>query len=536
MTGSLGLVVSAVLACAPQVVLVDSDSAASSTGFTATSTTTTASGTTGEVTTTGDGTPTTGDGATAPTSTMGALVCEPPVGEPGALASLLQATGAGKQTLQAVRVDGAGNTYVAGDFTSELNFAGATTTLAGDLAAPFVAKFDCAGELSWLSVGEPEAGATGNARALAVTDEVVFVGGSVTGTLGFPSGTIAGGPGGAFVARFEAASGALVAGHVLAEGATAVHALALTDSSIHAAGSCIDPDAPETFGILHAELDLELEAAAPRCLYSPAVPPPAMGQARVTTSARAVAVAEDGDVILAGQITGPLDNGAAPVVSGDADGFVARLQSPLAAGPALFDDGWITTLGDTERRDRVNGMALADNGDVIVVGLGHGKFFPQDPPGCEDTSGDLYTAFVTRLAAADGSCVAHEMLESNAMQSTEAHAVAVRGQNVYVLGQFGRSLGVAGESIAEEADAPFGIRMFLLGLDEDLRLETHFYSEQTAQDVCSGNEEARALGYDLAAGEDVVMAVADACGDGVQLAGTPILDSDAFLAGFVPAP
>ncbi|MCY1072048.1 hypothetical protein OV090_45305 [Nannocystis sp. RBIL2] len=524
---SLGpLVLSAALACGPQVVLVDSDSAASTTGFT-TTTTTSSSGTTSEVAT--------GDGATAPTSTTGELVCEPPVGEPGALASLLHATGQGKQTLQAVKFDGAGNTYAGGNFTRELKVGGAMTTVMGDLAAPFVAKFDCAGELLWLSVGEPEANATGTAGALAVADEEVFIGGSIAGTLGFPSGTIEGGPGGAFVARFEAATGALLAGRVLGEGATAVHALALADGSIHAAGSCADPDVPETFGILHAQLDLELGPVAPRCLYSPALPP-SMDQARVATSARAVAVAADGDVILAGQITGPLDDGTVPVVSGDADGFVARLQLPLAAGPMLFDGGWITTLGDTERRDRVNGMALADNGDVIAVGLGHGKFFPQNPPGCESTSGDLYTAFVTRLAAGDGACVAHQMLESDALQATEAHGVATRGQDIYVLGQFGRSLGIAGEPVVPSGAAEAGVRMFLLGLGEGWEVKTSYISEQVDSDIpCISDDEPRALGYDLAAGPDVVMAVADACGGGVELDGTPIEDSDAFLAGFVPA-
>ncbi|MFY0535893.1 hypothetical protein [Nannocystis pusilla] len=257
----------------------------------------------------------------------------------------------------------------------------------------------------------------------------------------------------------------------------------------------------------------------------------------MATSARAVAVAADGDVILAGQITGPLDDGTVPVVSGDADGFVARLQVPLAAGPMLFDNGWITTLGDTERRDRVNGMALADNGDVVVVGLGHGKFFPQDPPGCESTSGDLYTAFVTRLAATDGSCVAHQMLESDALQATEAHAVAMREQDIYVLGQFGRSLGIAGESIVPNGTADEGVRMFLLGLDEGWKVKASYISEQVDSPIqCISDDEPRALGYDLAAGPDVVMVVADACGGGVRLDEVPIEDSDAFLAGFVPAP
>ncbi|MDC0716764.1 hypothetical protein [Nannocystis bainbridge] len=466
-------------------------------------------------------------------TTTGALECEPPSGPGSSIASLIHVTGAGKQTLQAVALDGAGNTYVAGNFDQEIAIGGFQHALAIGEQAPFVAKFDCAGALQWFTAGEPQdAGASGVALALVVGETEVYIGGRCAAPLSFGALPVLAG-GGAFVASFAVEDGAPTAATTALGQATEVRALALGDAGqLFAAGDCASAD-PDTFGFLIAALAPALDQVTPRCLLSPPVIDPMNGEPVRTTTASAVAVSGDA-VFIAGQITGPVA-GDEPVVVGAANGFVARvgLDLPEDSEAMFAGDSWIVTLGSSYK-DRVNGLAVTDDGsgDVVVVGLGEGQFFP-GLPGCEDDSLDRYTGFVTRLSALDGGCVAHDMLESGTIQAGEVHAVAVHQGAIYVLGQFVGTLEVAGDTIADVGDT--GIRMFLLDLDSELRLNSHAISDQEpGGEICVGDGESRALGYGIAASAEVVAVVADACGDGVGLGGQAIADSDAILAGFVP--
>ena len=483
------------------------------------------SSTSGEVTTTEGGTA----GTSSSTGTTGSVECVPPVGAPLELAYVVQATGTGKQAMQAVALDALGNTYVAGTFTDQSVLDGGRPSMIGaGLRAPFVAKFDCAGELVWLTTATSESNSSGDALALAVTDTDVYVGGTFAGSIQFtPEPVLVGGSGSAFVARFDAATGAPSGCTVLADGAIRVNGLAIGgDGTVYAAGEC-QADA-NTFGILLAELPPTLGVAAPRCAYTAAV----LNNPH-TTRASALAIHPDGGLVVAGKITGPLTGLGFPAVLGPADGFVARVPTPLPPSPANpFGGAWIRTLGGSEERDRVNGVAVMDDGsgDIVAVGLGKGQFFPGGPAGCQDTSGALWTAFVTRLTR-DNECVAHEMLESDPMQSTEAHAVAVRDGTMYVLGQFARSLGIGGAPIGETN--LYGIRMFVLALTAGLEPQAHFFSDQESnQSTCSPTEEARALGTGIAAGADVVTAVVEACGDGVGVGANPLAATDTALLGF----
>lgn len=462
----------------------------------------------------------------------GAAVCVPATGTPGEAAYVRQATGSGQQTIQAVALDGTGDVLIAGNFAGALELGGASVDSVEGVA-PFVARLDCAGALRWLVAGTAEAGASGPAYALTLVGDDVYIGGPLVGTIGLPDGsTLAGGAGAGYVARLAGASGEVVRTVVLEGGAVDVHGLGLGgNGGVFAAGAC-RRDGNE-HGVLLAELSPDPFLVTQRCLYAPAVAEDAV----YTSGALALGRHPGGDVYVGGMVTGPLADLALPAVQGTGDAFVGRVAGPLVVGPGSpFADGWPVSFGGNGR-DRVNGIAATEDGtdEVVVVGLGRGQFFADGPAACQQT-GDFQTGFVTRLDA-NGQCVAHEMLQSDATGATEAHAVAVRGGQIYVLGQFFRGLGVGGTPIAE-ADNDHGIRMFMLALGPTLKTvqAQHFSGEDFAGTDCSATEEARALGYAIAADDSVVAVVADACGTGINVAGAAIADTDAFVLGLFPVP
>ena len=142
---------------------------------------------------------------------------------------------------------------------------------------------------------------------------------------------------------------------------------------------------------------------------------------------RALAVSASGEVTLAGDTRStdfPVTPGAFDTThNGFLDGFVARLS---AQGSAL---SWSTYLGGG-LNDRVNALALAPNGEVVVAGATNGAGFPTVPGSFDTTfNGGQFAgdAFVSRLDAAGAQLVWSTFLGGSLDEGATAVAIEASG-------------------------------------------------------------------------------------------------------------
>lgn len=108
-----------------------------------------------------------------------------------------------------------------------------------------------------------------------------------------------------------------------------------------------------------------------------------------------IVVAANGEAVICGYVNGadfPATPGAVQGAhAGSADGFVARLSpdgSKLLAATYLGGSGY----------EECQGVALADNGDVVVVGLSSSDDFPTTPGALQGSSGGSADMTIARLS------------------------------------------------------------------------------------------------------------------------------------------
>lgn len=481
--------------------------------------------------------PTGGQGS----STAGPVECTPPNAAGPTWTTVSVGGGSGKHWFHAVAIDGAGDTYAAGFSVGDLLLPGMPAAITSEVQRPIVAKFDCAGDLLWLTVGEASASATADAVILSHDGESVYVGGGSESTLEFAAATL---EPGAYVLRVAAATGAVQAGITLGSGASQVRALARladgADDTVYAAGGC----SGVTAGILVAELAPTLVSAAVRCNFATEVAP----SKDVVTEALSIAVLAKGDVIVGGRVTGALED--RPLSTGVA-GFVAR----RATGPGAVQspDKWFVSIArSTSLSGSVKAVAVMNDGSIVAGGKGHGvdeASIPGPGPTC-GTACDpalypaMVRAYVASLDPETGMCRDNRIFCSGGgaspSPSEDIFALAPADGGLYVSGQYTDSLVIGG---VEAAFSERGIGMFAVRLAPTLELDWALSSEQDSDTNCeSGNSiemRSRVYGRAIAArGDDVAIAGA-VCGKTIRIGPQTLSTADdqhhAFVAWLTPA-
>lgn len=288
----------------------------------------------------------------------------------------------GNGTTVSSTVDDAGNSYLFGTFRGQLTL-GATTVTATNPAYTdlFIAKYDAAGNLRWLT----QAGSNANDAASAIATDGrgnVYVTGS-HGT-GFYFGANYLTSGGHFLARIDTANGGTTWLRRL-EGTTTSGSIALTALAADPAGNCYmvgSISAINSFG----QRPLLNPGTRPNAVVAKADPSgnvqwvaqvledagaPTSSLLRSTT----IGVNPGGELAIGGSFRGRFTVGALPnqttlassdTVISNRDAFVIR----LAPNGALR---WArTSIG--EDNQVINGVALDDLGNTYVAGGGSGAF------------------------------------------------------------------------------------------------------------------------------------------------------------------
>ena len=160
--------------------------------------------------------------------------------------------------------------------------------------------------------------------------------------------------------------------------------------------------------------------------------------------ATAVAVAENGDIILVGEFDGTLAFGEGPplVSAGGKDLFVARLD---AEGNHLWSRGY----GDAVDQ-YATAVAVTDQGDIAVVGMFDGTINFGDDPGAALVSPGSMSAVVARLDAAGNHLWSIGLGGAESWQ--RFRSVAASGSHVYLGGSFEGLLDVNGDTFASTID------------------------------------------------------------------------------------
>lgn len=154
----------------------------------------------------------------------------------------------------------------------------------------------------------------------------------------------------------------------------------------------------------------------------------------------AVAVAGDGDIVVAGAVSTGADLGQGPITAaGPTDVAIARLDGDGAAR-------WVVTAGDTETQS-ARDAAVDGNGDVLVTGTFEGSI----DFGCGTLTAPPYwfSAFVVKLTGDTGSCLWSHGLGTQYGVEGLALAVSPTG-SVAVSGRFYGDLSIG------DADLPSG--------------------------------------------------------------------------------
>lgn len=297
----------------------------------------------------------------------------------------LGAAGAARGAAVTIAPDG--GIVVAGTVTG--SFDGASSD--GDM---LVARFDANGDETFAHLVR-SAGADSASAVVVGADGQIYVGGqSATGG------------GDAFVARLSA-SGSLQERRTIDSGGTdRVTALAIdgsgallaltregTGSTLHRLGA----------GSLATDLGtLDLGAA---------------------TDARAIAVASDGSIAVAGAATAALPGTQVNATGGGRDGFVARIDAGLSAASVTY----LATAGD----DQVDSVAFL-NGDIYAGGRTTGTL---NGPSGSAIQG-IVDGFVSRLDAASGTIETTSQFGQASLRTEPVRVSAVAGGDT-VLGALG---------------------------------------------------------------------------------------------------
>jgi hypothetical protein len=344
----------------------------------------------------------------------------------------------------AVALDADGALYLAGQFRGAAPF-GTPTISNAAWTDGFIARFDAAGVRSWVrSVG----GAGDDLpNGIAVQNGAVVLAGSFfgTGNFGGPDLVSAGGED-AFVAGYEAATGAYLWQHHLGGGGgDSINAV-----SVGAGG--------RIFVAGHFESSIQvgqtrLESAGQRDAFYAALPFDGMGwDARRfggagDDSVTAAALDAQGNVVLAGTFQQSMTLGELTAV-GSASGFIAKFD---ANGRPL----WAEALGASSTSAAL-GITIDASGDVIAAGTFTGA--PAVGLGIEDSTrpGPTYDAFVVRYSA--GGVFAWSRLFTTGSHIA-ANVVTMAGSDIVVGGAFDGI--VAGETALT---SPASSSAFLLAI------------------------------------------------------------------------
>lgn len=164
--------------------------------------------------------------------------------------------------------------------------------------------------------------------------------------------------------------------------------------------------------------------------------------------APALAVAPDGDVILAGTFHGTLDLGGGDLVADDQDAFVARLSGD---GAHVWSERF-GGAGDQEAFD----VVVDPGGDMIVVGSFHEAVGFGGPELISEGGSDVYVA---KLDASGGHVWSRRFGDEAPYQS--ATSVAVDGEGDLVVGgAFDGTIDLGGESLDSAGNTDgFGARL-----------------------------------------------------------------------------
>jgi len=344
---------------------------------------------------------------------------------------------ASSQAAQAVAVDGAGNTVIAGWFQGSVAF-GATNLVTAGGSDIFVARLDPAGTPQWaVRFGS----ATDEQLALsAATDPSgnVFVAGSFNGTMVIGAATLASAGGSdLFVAKLSSAG-------------TVVWARRFGDVAVRQRVRGLAADASGNVvlvGDFDGSLDFgggALTSAGQQDVFVAKLDPAGVhlwssrfGDA-ASQLARAVAVDAAGDVLLVGELAGSADFGGGPRASrGGFDAYAVKLSG---AGAHLA-----SAVFGADGDDAALGVAVA--GSLVTV-VGH-----QAGPDASSPGAGGRDVFVARLSLTDlGVTSLRRYGDAAFHQSARAVAVDTAG-NAWVVGHFTGTLDFGAGPITSGGDA-----------------------------------------------------------------------------------